>query len=338
MIVPDQLADFRDDFVHGFVRVAPRDFAREPLPEPFERIVLRAVRGKRLECPPWHVRDKRRHCLAPMDAAILQDPHQELSGTVLMQLMEQGDTGPRIPLGRLLPIHPWTLKVSRTKAGRTLTTRRLMPFARALPPLPASGDLGLVPPGRCIDKQHGYILRITLRCDGGDDRVHPRVFSWALGAWVGIVLAKRFYTHPPRFRARCTVLSLAWRPWWLKSATNRLVLQPASREPSALGGFANTGGSMGRAASSVRLVRPAGGVSLSPAIPSFRYPVSHLRIVWAWRPRDSAMVGTLWPRAASRTATQRSARCAVRMRRALSRAARCSGIRAIGIISSLSQR
>ena len=49
MIVPDQLADFRDDLVYRFVRFATIDFALEPMPEPLDRIILRAVRRKRVE-------------------------------------------------------------------------------------------------------------------------------------------------------------------------------------------------------------------------------------------------------------------------------------------------
>ena len=47
--MPDQLADFGNDFVHGFVRFAAKDFPLEPMPESLDRIVLGAVRRKRLE-------------------------------------------------------------------------------------------------------------------------------------------------------------------------------------------------------------------------------------------------------------------------------------------------
>ena len=49
IMVPDQLADFRDDLVYRFVRFATIDFSLEPMPEPLDRIILRAVRRKRLE-------------------------------------------------------------------------------------------------------------------------------------------------------------------------------------------------------------------------------------------------------------------------------------------------
>jgi hypothetical protein len=49
MIVPDQLADFRDDLVYRFVRLATIDFSLEPMPDPLDRIILRALRRKRLE-------------------------------------------------------------------------------------------------------------------------------------------------------------------------------------------------------------------------------------------------------------------------------------------------
>jgi hypothetical protein len=47
--VPDQLADFCNDLVHGFVRFAAIDFPLEPMPESLDRMVLGAVRRKRLE-------------------------------------------------------------------------------------------------------------------------------------------------------------------------------------------------------------------------------------------------------------------------------------------------
>jgi hypothetical protein len=69
--MPDQLADFHNDLVHGFVRFATIDFSLEPKPEPLDRIVLRAVRRKRLEFQPGCFGYKCLHFLASMDTAII---------------------------------------------------------------------------------------------------------------------------------------------------------------------------------------------------------------------------------------------------------------------------
>ena len=51
------------------------------------------------------------HFFALMDAAIIEYEHQQLVRKILMELMQKGNEGPSITLGRLLPINPLTLKV-----------------------------------------------------------------------------------------------------------------------------------------------------------------------------------------------------------------------------------
>ncbi len=129
-----------------------------------------------------------------------------------MKLMQKSNEGDSISLGCLLPIHPLTLKVSGAKDRLTLTTCGLMDFARGFRPQPAALDRGLVTQVRCINTQDRSVLLIAFRSNGCDNLVHPLFFSTELGACAGIVLAKRFYTQPPRFNALFTVLSLASRP------------------------------------------------------------------------------------------------------------------------------
>lgn len=48
----DQLTDFQDDFVHHLVRLATLYVALEPMPESFNRMVLRAIRREVFEFQP----------------------------------------------------------------------------------------------------------------------------------------------------------------------------------------------------------------------------------------------------------------------------------------------
>ena len=109
--MPDQLTDFRDHLVHRLVRFTTIDFPLEPMPKPFDGIILRAVRRQMLELQPPHFGHKRLHFLALMDAAIIQNQHQQLIRKTLMELMEEGDKSAGIAPGRLFPINPLTLKV-----------------------------------------------------------------------------------------------------------------------------------------------------------------------------------------------------------------------------------
>ena len=109
--MPDQLADFRDDLVHGFVRFATIDFSLEPKPKPLDRIVLGAVKRKWLEFQPWRFSYKCLHFLAPVDAAIIQNQHQQLIRKTLVQLMQESDKRTGIATRGLFPIHPLTMKV-----------------------------------------------------------------------------------------------------------------------------------------------------------------------------------------------------------------------------------
>lgn len=126
--------------------------------------------------------------------------------------MQESDERPGIPSGCLLPVNPLTLKVYSTKDRPTLAMLGLSHFLLDLDPLPASVHIGLVAKMRFIDEQHGDILRLAPRQSVLDDLIHPTFFSSELGAWAGIVLAKRLYTQPPCFRALLTVLALTSRP------------------------------------------------------------------------------------------------------------------------------
>ena len=64
MVRPNQLTDFRDDLVHRLVRFAAIHFSLEPMPEPLNRIVLRAVRDEMLKFQPCRFGYKRLHFLA----------------------------------------------------------------------------------------------------------------------------------------------------------------------------------------------------------------------------------------------------------------------------------
>jgi hypothetical protein len=46
-----------------------------------------------------------------MDTTISQYEHQNLVRKILMELMQEGDEGAGMALGRLLPVNPLTLKV-----------------------------------------------------------------------------------------------------------------------------------------------------------------------------------------------------------------------------------
>ena len=126
-----------------------------------------------------------------MDAAIIQNKHQQLVWKTLMQLMQEGDKGSSITSRCLFPIHPLTLKVQSTKNRLALPALGLMHFALDLRSLPASLHIGLVAKMRFIDKQDGDILLVLLQSDGADNLVHPTFFFSELGACKGIVLAKR---------------------------------------------------------------------------------------------------------------------------------------------------
>jgi len=111
MVRPNQLTDFRDDLVHRLVRFAAIHFSLEPMPEPLNRIVRRALRGEMLKFQPCRFGYKRLPFLAFMNAAIIQNEHQQLIRKTRMQLMQEGHKGSGITPGSLLPIHPLTLKL-----------------------------------------------------------------------------------------------------------------------------------------------------------------------------------------------------------------------------------
>lgn len=69
--MPNQLADFRHEFVHRLVRFAAIDFPLKPMPESLNRIVLRAIRRQMFQFQPGRFRHKRLDLLTMMDAAII---------------------------------------------------------------------------------------------------------------------------------------------------------------------------------------------------------------------------------------------------------------------------
>ena len=69
--MPDELTDSRDDLIHSLVRFATVDFSLEPLPEPFDGIVLWTVWRQMFLDSPRGLGDKLLHFLALMNTAIV---------------------------------------------------------------------------------------------------------------------------------------------------------------------------------------------------------------------------------------------------------------------------
>ena len=91
--MPDQLADFRYHIIHRLERFAAIDFPLEPMPKPFDWIVLWAIRREMFQCQPRCFGEKSLHFFARVDAAIIQNQHQDLLWKTLRQLMEKGNEG-----------------------------------------------------------------------------------------------------------------------------------------------------------------------------------------------------------------------------------------------------
>ena len=128
--------------------------------------------------------------------------------------MQELSEGCRISLRCLLPVKPLAVQVYGVKDGFALAPFGLSDFLFFLLPLPPPLHIGLIGEVGFIDEQDRQLTLGLFGYDLCNDLVHPFFFTAPLGAWAGIVLAKRLYTQPPRLRALLTVLGLAWRSCW----------------------------------------------------------------------------------------------------------------------------
>lgn len=73
MVMPHDLPDPGDDVVNGSKRRRPVDRGFEPLPEPFDGIILRRIRRQVFEDHPVMLREKPLDGQAPVNRGIIQD-------------------------------------------------------------------------------------------------------------------------------------------------------------------------------------------------------------------------------------------------------------------------
>jgi hypothetical protein len=191
MVMPHDLSDPGNDVVNGGKRRCPVDLGFEPLPEPFDGIILWGIWRQVFEDHPVMLREEPLDGQAPVKRGIVQDQDEQRLRTPLMELMQKRQKELRRAPWGVLPREMLGAQMQSAKQGGTLTPCGRRDFALVPLATPAALDVRLIGTMGCINKEDVYRALGLTDADGSDDFCHPGFFFSALGAVRGTVVAKR---------------------------------------------------------------------------------------------------------------------------------------------------
>ena len=191
MIMPHELPDPVDDIVNRGKRRRPVHLGFEPLPEPFDGIVLGRIGGQGFEYDPVVLGEKPLDGTTLVHRGVIQDQDEQGLRTPLMELVQELQEELRRAAWGTLPIEALGAQMQGAKEGSTLTPRGRRDFDPLAFAKPAPLDVGFIGKMRFINEEDLYWPLRSADANGGDNFCHPRFFFSGLGALRGTVLAKR---------------------------------------------------------------------------------------------------------------------------------------------------
>jgi hypothetical protein len=191
MIMPHELTYSVDDVVNRIKRCRPLHLGFEPLPEAFDRVILRGIGCQVFEDHPVVLREEPLDGTALVNRGIIQAQDAQGLRKALVQLREKLQAALGGTACRPLPIEALGAPMQGAKQGGTLALRRGRDFALLPLATPAALDIGFISKMRLIDTEDCYGSLCVTDADGGDNVCPPRCFFSALGALRGTVWAKR---------------------------------------------------------------------------------------------------------------------------------------------------
>ena len=126
-----------------------------------------------------------------VNLGIVENQNQQDVGKALMELVKKLQEPLRRASGCLFPRGFLGFEVQCPTERCTLALGGAGDFDLLPLPKPATLDIGLVGEVGLIDKEDFYKTLLLDRFDGGNNLCHPGFFFSAVGAFFGMVLAKR---------------------------------------------------------------------------------------------------------------------------------------------------
>lgn len=104
MVMPDQFSDTLNNLIDRPIGPSPIESFFKPFPESFNRIVFGRIGRQPEKDDPAVLFEKVVDAFTGMDAAVIDDEHDQGVGKDLMELVEKGDKGAGRPLSRSFPV------------------------------------------------------------------------------------------------------------------------------------------------------------------------------------------------------------------------------------------
>jgi hypothetical protein len=151
--MPHDLPDSGDDVVNRGKRRFPIPLGFEPLPKPFDGIVLWRIGGWVFEHHPVVLGEKLFDSTALVNRGMIQDEDEQGIRKALVELMEKLQEELGGSACSALPIETLATQMQSAKQGRTLTPRWRRHFDLASLATPAALHVGFIGKMGCIDKE-----------------------------------------------------------------------------------------------------------------------------------------------------------------------------------------